>query len=198
MPRRLFPMIAAFCLSSALFGQTPSPAGASEAHSQFQVYGGFSYLSNSLDGVPGSRKALNGFDAGVAFPHWHNIRFKIDLAAYRGTNLGAPQHPYFITGGAQYDIYLGRETVFLEGLGGIGGANQTWAANGAIGQTASFAAVTGGGFDTRITRHMGIRLQGDLQYSYFALEKPKSLIPYRIDGLPTIFGRYSAGPVWNF
>jgi len=70
--------------------------------------------------------------AAIAFPPWHNLRFEIDTTAYFGTNLGSPQHPYFIQGGAQYTWRMRREAVFVEGLGGpaartkLGGRRHTW------------------------------------------------------------------------
>lgn len=82
--------------------------------------------------------------------------------------------------------------------GGVGGANKNWPANNAIGQTASFAALLGGGLDTPLTRHITFRVSGGYQYSYFALDHPLSLVPYRIPGLPTNFGRISSGLVWQF
>ena len=191
MPFRLFLPIALLCLSSALYAQ-------SEPRARYQVFGGYTFLSNSLDGVTGSHHPLNGWDAAIAFPSWHSLRFKIDVAAFQGTNLGAPQHPYFILGGAQYTWRFGRESVFVEGLGGTGGANKTWAANNAQGQTASFVSLAGGGLDTRLTRRIAFRVEGGYQYSYFALEQPVSLVPYRIPGLPTDFGRISGGLVWQF
>ncbi|MGA3070059.1 MAG: hypothetical protein ABSD43_07555 [Terracidiphilus sp.] len=191
MPFRLFLPIALLCLSSALYAQ-------SEPRARYQVFGGYTFLSNSLDGVTGSHHPLNGWDAAIAFPSWHSLRFKIDVAAYQGTNLGAPQHPYFILGGAQYTWRFGRESVFVEGLGGTGGANKTWAANNAQGQTASFVSLAGGGLDTRLTRRIAFRVEGGYQYSYFALEQPVSLVPYRIPGLPNNFGRISSGLVWQF
>lgn len=191
MPSRLLSLIALLCLSSALYAQ-------SEPLARYQIYGGYTFLSNSLNGIPGSRQPLNGFDAGVAFPSWHSLRFKIDTAAYRGTNLGAQQHPYFIMGGGQYDWRIGRESVFVEGLAGVGGANRSWAANGAIGQTASFSSLVGGGLDTVLTRHIAFRVEGGYQYSYFALEHSVTLVPYRIPGLPSNFGRISSGLVWQF
>jgi len=192
MPSRLLSLIAVLCLCPALHAQSEAPA-------RYQVYGGYSYLSNSLNGVTGSHHALNGFDASVAFSSWHRLRFKIDTSGYFGTSLGSPQHPYFILGGGQYTWRIGRESVFVDGLAGVGGANKTWAANGAIGQTASFASLVGGGLDTPLKRHIALRVDGGFQYSYFALIKPApNLTPYRIAGLPTNFGRISSGLVWQF
>ena len=190
MPSRLFLLIALLCLSPVLHAQSGAPA-------RYQIYGGYSFLSNSLNGVPGSHQPLNGWDAAVAFPSWHSLRFKIDTSAYRGTNLGAPQHLFFIVGGGQYTWRIGRESVFVEGLGGTGSANKSWAANNALGQTASFAALVGGGLDTRLTRRIAFRVEGGFQYSYFALAGQYSA-PYRIPGLPTDFGRVSSGLVWQF
>jgi len=191
MPSRLFALIAMLYLPTILYAQTEAPA-------RFQISGGYSFLSNSLNGVPGSEHPLNGWDAAIAFPSWHGLRFKIDVSGYIGTNLGAPQHPYFILGGGQYTWRIHRESVFVEGLGGVGGANQTWAANGAIGQTASFTSLLGGGLDSRFTKHLTFRAEAGYQYSYFVLESPNLLVPYAIPGLPTNFARISSGLVWEF
>lgn len=200
MPLRLLPLIAVLCLPAALCAQSGTSAAPAEAPVRYQIYGGYSYLSNSLNGVPGSHHGLNGWDAGVGFPAWHNLRFKIDVSAYNGTNLGAAQKPYFIVGGGQYDFHLKRETIFAEGMGGVGGVNKVWGTNfpsPTTGATASFAAVAGGGLDTRITRHLAVRVGGDFQYSYFSLNAQYS-VPYRIAGLPTNFGRVAGGLVWLF
>ena len=191
MPFRLFLPITLLCLSSALHAQ-------SEPRARYQIFGGYTFLSNSLDGVTGSHHPLNGWDAAIAFPPWHSLRFKIDVAAYRGTNLDAPQHPYFFLGGGQYTWRFGKESVFVEGLAGTGGANKTWAADNAQGQTASFVSLAGGGLDTPLTRRIAFRVEGGYQYSYFALERPITLVPYRVPGLPNNFGRISSGLVWQF
>jgi len=192
MPSRLLSVIALLCVASTLHAQPEAPA-------RYQIYGGYSYLSNSLNGVPGARHALNGWDAGMAFVPWHGLRFKIDVSDYFGTNLGAPQRPYFILGGAQYDWHFGRETVFAEGLAGDGGANKEWGENITAGETAAFASFLGAGLDTRVTRHVAFRVEGGYQYSYFALAPVKlPNIPYRIPGLPSNFGRLSSGLVWEF
>ena len=120
------------------------------------------------------------------------------LLIQRDPTRRAAVHPYFILGGAQYTWRIGRESIFVEGLGGTGAANQSWGTNNAVGQTAAFAALAGGGLDTPLSRHIAFRLDGGFQYSYFGLEQPVSKVPYRIPGLPTDFGRFSSGLVWQF
>jgi hypothetical protein len=163
----------------------------------FEISGGYSYLSNSFNGLPGSRQPLNGWDGAVAFPAWHNLRFKIDVSGYEGTNLGASQDSYFIVGGGQYEKTLGRERIFGEALLGEAGLNRDWGPNGQRGDSASFATFVGGGLDTPIDRHFAIRFEGGFEHTNFALHQ--SLVyplPYRIPGLPTYFGRVSASLVW--
>jgi hypothetical protein len=191
MPSRLFSLIALLCLSCALYAQ-------SQNRERYQVYGGYTFLSNTLNGVAGSHQPLNGAEGSLAFPAWHNLRFKVDAYFYRGTNLGAPQHPFYILGGGQYSWHVRRESVYVEALAGDSGANKTWGTN-ATGQTASFAALLGGGLDTPISRRFAFRVSGGYQYSYFELVTPwPNLIPYRIPGLPTNFMRLSSGLVWHF
>jgi hypothetical protein len=190
MPSRLFSLIALLCLSSALYAQ-------SEARVRYQVYGGYTFLSNSFNGVAGSRQPLNGWDAAVAFPSWRGLRFKVDTFAYRGTNLGAPQHAIFFMGGGQYTWRIGRESVYVQGLMGDGGLNKDWGANKTTGETASFSTLAGGGLDTPVTRHLAFRVDGGFQYTNFVLQAP-DLYPYVIPGLPNYFGRISSGLVWHF
>jgi hypothetical protein len=187
-----FSLIALLCLSPALFAQAES----TERH---QVYGGYTFLSNSFNGVPGSRQPLNGWDASFAFQPWHNLRFKMETFGYIGTNLNAPQHAYFIMGGGQYGRRFGREFAFVEALAGDGGINRNWGANATSGETASFATLLGGGLDTPITRRLALRIDAGYQWSNFALAPPTlPNIPYRIPGLPNNFARISTGCVWRF
>lgn len=163
----------------------------------FQIFAGYTYLSNSFNGVPGEHQPLNGWDTSVAFPSWHNLRFKIDASGYRGENLGAPQRAFFILGGGQYERTWHRERFYVQALLGEGGFNRKWAANGALGGTASIASLLGGGVDTPLNHHFAIRFEGDFQYSNLALIQSLSdPVPYRIPGLPKHFGRISTGLVW--
>jgi hypothetical protein len=185
--------LAAFCSrSSALYAEANPDA-------RYQVYGGYSFLSNTFNGVPGARQPLSGWDAGVGFPAWRFIRFKIDVSGYRGTNLSAPQNAFFILGGGQFNHHFGRENAYFEGLVGDGGLNQNWGANKSPGSTASFATFVGGGLDTPLSRHLLFRAGGGFEHTNFALIQSLSLtIPYRIPGLPNYFGRVNSGLVWQF
>jgi hypothetical protein len=192
MPPRLFAIFALLCLLPVLRAQSEAPA-------RHEVYGGYTYLSNTFNGVPGSQQSLNGWDASLAFPSWHRLRFKIDTYGYRGTNLGAPQHALFIVAGGQYTWRFHRESIFGEALFGDVGLNHNWGPNQALGATASFAMLFGGGLDTSLSKHFAYRVGGGYQYTNFALGanlNPPN--PYRIPGLPTNFGRVSSGLVWRF
>ena len=50
--------------------------------SSYQISAGFSYLSNSVNGVPGARQPLAGWEASLASSAWRNLRFKIDYSGY--------------------------------------------------------------------------------------------------------------------
>ncbi len=188
------------CFASVLSAQSAPVSQEAGGASHFQLYGGYTWLSNTFNGTPGNRQPLNGWAAAVAFPYvWRGLRFKIDTAFYRGTNQNAPQNGYFITGGWQYDYRIGRETLFGEVLAGDIGINQNWGPNQVPGMTASFTTVTGGGLDTPISKRVAIRVGGDWVYENFALiESLQNTTPYRVPGLPNFFGRVSTGVVWKF
>jgi len=184
-------IIAALCFAAHLYSQ-------SEVTAPFQLSGGYSYFSNSFNGVPGSRQALEGWDAAAAFPAWHNLRFKLDVSRFTGTNLGAQQHAIFIMGGGQYEHMFGKERLFAEALAGEAALNRYWGPQASTGETASFATLLGGGADTPIHKHFSLRLEGGFQYTNFALIKAlNNTTPYRVPGLPNYFGRMSAGIVWT-
>jgi hypothetical protein len=165
--------------------------------SSYQISGGFSYLSNAINGIPGARQPLLGWEASLATPAWRNMRFKIDYAGYLGNNLGAPQHPYFIVAGGQYDHRLGKEKLFAEALFGNCGLNGNWGANQLPGSSASFATLLGGGIDTPVSKHLALRFEGDYQYTNFALYQSVTFkYPYQLPGYPKNFARISTELVW--
>ncbi len=197
MASRLRWRVALLFFAAGLQAQTNSL----DSSGRCQLYGGYSFLSNSLNGVPGSHQPLNGYDIGFAIPPWHDLRFKATLFQYLGTNLGAAEHPYFIMGGGQYGRNFGREYLFVEALVGVGGVNGDWGAGKAIGGTASVSAMLGGGIDTPLSPHFAWRAEGDYQYAYFkvaASRVPLSGVPTYVSGLPTNFARISTGIVWRF
>jgi hypothetical protein len=191
MLKRLLFLAAAFLLTLAADAQSGSSA-------PYQLSGGFTYLSNSFNGTPGSRQPLLGWDAGVAFPPYHSLRFAMDFSSFTGNNLDAQQHAYFIMGGAEYERYFHREGLYAKALVGEGGINRYWGANAAPGATASFSTFVGGGADTPISRRLSIRVEGGFQHTDFALvQSVANPFPYRIPGLPNYFGRISTGLLWT-
>lgn len=188
------------CFASVVSAQSAPASPDAGSSSRYQLYGGYTWLSNSFNGTPGNQQSLNGVEASVALPYvWRGLRFKADTAFYRGTNQGAPQNGYFVLGGWQYDYRLGRETLFGEVLAGDIGINQNWGPNQLPGMTASFTTLEGGGLDTPISRRFAIRVGGDFVYENLALiESLKNTTPYRVPGLPNFFGRISTGLVWKF
>jgi len=190
----LFPLA---CLAALL--AAPAAQAQGVAPERYQLFGGYSWLSNSLNGVSGHQESLNGWDTAFAIRPWHDLRFKLAAFGYHGTNQGAAEHPYFIMAGGQFGRYFGREGAFVEALGGEGNVNKNWGANGAVGDTASFSAILGGGLDTPISARFAIRVEGDFQYAYFKTNAGgNNNAPYYVPGLPTFFGRFSSGLVWRF
>ena len=106
---------------------------AQTATAPYQLSGSFSALSNSFNGVPGSRQPLLGWGGNAAFPPWHNLRLVLDYTTFQGKNLGSPQHAHLPTAGGQYSHLSGRESIFGKMLFGEGWLNKNWAANGAHG-----------------------------------------------------------------
>jgi len=182
----------ALCFYSVVLAAQVGPSA------NYQIFGGFTSLSNSFNGVPGSRQPLFGWQASAAFAAWHHLRPKLDYSAFRGSNLGAPQHAFSIMVGGEYEHDLGRERLFAEALFGDVGLNQNWGANGIPGGTASFSTFFGGGADTPVSKSFAIRFEGGYQYTNFALYQSLAYkIPYRIPGLPSNFARFSTGLVWT-
>ena len=166
--------------------------------SSYRFAGGFSYFSNAINGVPGARQALLGWQASMETPAWRNLRFKLDYSAYTGNNLGAPQHPYFILAGWEYEYHLRKERVFAEALFGDSGLNGNWAPNQAPGSSASFATLLGGGLDTPVSKHLAVRVEGGWQHTNFALYQSTAYkYPYQLPGYPKNFARISTGLVWT-
>ena len=171
---------------------------AAQSAPPFQIYGGYTLLSNSFNGLPSSQNALNGWDASVALPAWHGLRVKIDVSHYSGTNLGTQQRALSIMGGGQYERTFHRERWFVEALFGDVGMNRYWGPNAHPGATASFTTLFGGGLDTPLNRHFAIRVQGDYRYENLALiQSTDWTLPYRVPGLPQNFASLSTGLVWT-
>ena len=200
MRRSFSAFLILLCFSLIAHAQAPPVVQESGGPEHYQLYGGYSYQSNTFNGVPGHQQSLNGWELSFAFPRmWHGLRFKMDTTQYRANNYGAPQNAYYILGGFQYGHKLGHETLYGEVMAGDMGINQNWGPNAHVGITASFVTVLGGGVDTPISRRFAIRTGGDFIYENLALiQSLKVAVPYRIPGLPNFFGKVNAGVVWKF
>ena len=191
MLSRLIYLAVILSLQVVLYAESPLPE-------RYQVYGGYTYLSNSFNGVPGATLGLNGWDVAGEFPQYHGVRFVLDMFGYRGTNQGAPQDATFITAGGQFSRRFGRERAFLEGLAGNGNINEYWAPGGKRGEVNAFSGVLGGGVDTPLTRHVAFRVAGGYQHTSFEPIGQTTLKGYQVPGLPHSFGRITSGIVWKF
>ena len=187
-PISLFAFIL-FSLSGSAQSAAPAP---------YQIYGGYSWLSNSFNGLPGSRQGMNGWNAGVGFPAWHGLRARVEVERFTGDNLGASEKAWMIMGGGQYEHALGHERLFAEALFGDIAMNRYWGPNGVPGETASFTEKLGGGVDTPISHHLAIRVEGAFQNENLALIKAvNSTTPYRVPGLPQNFATLQTSLVWT-
>ena len=199
---RLLAVAILVCLPLSLHAQAAPEAQSSAVVERHQLYGGYSYQSNSFNGVPGHRQSLNGWEASMSFPRlWRGLRFKLDTTQYRGNNYGAKQNGYYILGGWQYDHKIGHETIFGEVLAGELGLNRYWGPNGIPGMTAAFATVLGGGADTPINRHFAIRVKGSwVAQNIYLISTSGPTKNQAIDypGIPNFFGQVGAGLVWKF
>lgn len=191
MRRLLVHLFSLLSLPLALSAQTTGPI-------PYEFSGGFSRISNSFNGLPRSHQGMNGWDAAVAFPAWHNLRFKIDVSGYSGENLGASEHPIAIMGGGQYERSFHRARFFVEALFGEVSLNPYWGPHGALGGTASFSELLGGGVDTPVSRHFALRVEGGVRFTNFALmESTSNTTPYRVPGLPDRFETLTGGVAWT-
>lgn len=190
-------------LMLALLTAVPPAHGQDPGRSLYQLYGGYSFLSNTPNGSPGAHHPLNGFEASLAMLDWHHLRFKLDASEYRGSNLDAHQHEMLITAGGEYGRHFGPEYGYLEALIGDAAVNHHWAEGGNTGQTASIATLIGGGLDTPLRRRLVLRVQGDFLYTNLNPDLAKipstyPVYPSPIHGLPNYFGRVGAGLAWSF
>lgn len=182
---------AALQLPLGLMGQSGGPI-------PIQLYGGFNFLSNSFNGLPGEHQPLTGWDARVTLPWYHHLRAVIDFSRLTGTNQGSQQKAMFYMGGGQYEVHFHREGLFVEGLAGEVGMNRYWGPGGTLSGTASFTTFVGGGLDTPLSHGLALRVEGGELHTNLALiQSLKDPVPYHLPGLPNNFGRVTAGIVWT-
>lgn len=177
-------------VSPQTFAQTAGPP-------PYEIYAGYLWQSNYFNGLPGARNGMNGWQAGVGFPAWHNLRPRVEYSRISGSNLGADEQVFAVMGGGQYEHAVGRERLFVNAMFGDLGMNRYWGPQGTPGESASFTTSLGGGFDTPINRHFAVRVETDWRNENLALIKAvNATTPYRVSGLPQNFALISTSLVW--
>ena len=157
-----------------------APVLAAQSAPPFQIYGGYTRLSNSFNGLTGSQNPLSGWDAGVALPAWHNLRVKIDVSQYTGTNLGAQQKAISIMGGGQYERIYHREGLFVEALFGNVGMNRYWGLLFKEGnENSRFGEQVEGYADLYTSRVSNFLAYSPMQY----FRSPRAAMPHERGGL---------------
>jgi hypothetical protein len=163
-----------------------------------ELFVGYTLLSNSFNATSGfSGNILNGWDAAFMFPLAlaERLGIQTDAFGYYGTSRSDPVREHNIVAGPQYWLHRGRTRIFVHGLVGLGylnsgampfdtyhGPSSNW----------SFAALAGGGLDHNLTRHVALRLEGDMLHTNFTSPSDQ------IHGLPNFFGRFATGLVFRF
>ena len=154
-----------------------------------EVFTGYSFFSNSFNT---SYQPLNGWEVSFGIPVSRRFNFVVDGSGYYGTSLGSPQHPIFVLGGVQCNRHFGKETAFLQGMGGLGHINSDFWGGLAHPTTNSFVGGGGGGLDTPITSRLAFRVKADFIYTNFTIPDNQ------IHNQPNYFARISTGLVWRF
>lgn len=160
-----------------------------------ELYGGYSYLSNSFNSHAGfSGGGLNGWDAAASFPMSHGLGAKVAAFGFYGNSLGDSQAAHFVLAGGQYTKRIGKESAFVHGLAGIGHINDQALTLGGEGPSSnfSFAADAGAGLDIPIKRRLAWRVEGGMLHSNFTAASNQ------IHSLPNYFARFSTGLVFRF
>jgi hypothetical protein len=186
-------LVASLLLSAPSLVAQAKGAGGHDPDGRMEIFGEYSRTSDSVQEHDSYRQpsfGLNGFETGGAVRVWHGLAIKGAVSRYSGTNLGNAESQLFVTGGAQYSVRFGPESVFVEGMIGGGHVNAPAFYSGK--GTTAFTSVFGGGLDTRIVRHLAFRVEGSLLHAKFV---PTS---DQIHGIPTWFGRFSTGLVVRF
>lgn len=187
------PFLVAVLLCSAC---CQAQEGALKAANNITVYGGYSWLSNSFNNHSSysSGSGMNGWNADVGLPVFRHFDLKLEGLGFYNNNLGIATHAHFFLAGPTLCHRLGKNTLFVQGLGGLGHINGEAMALGGdpAGRTNSFSADLGGGMDFHVAPRIAWRVEGGTLFSAFSSASDQ------IHGLPRWFGRVSTGIVARF
>ncbi len=164
------------------------------ANPRAEIYAGYSFFTGSLNHSsqpPVSNTVLNGFDAALNAEAYRGLSAEVEMFGEYGTNDSHPQHPTVLLAGPQYTHHLGRRTVFVHGLGGFTHLNSDAIGTG-LASNYALALEAGGGMDTPLSPHVALRIEADMVHTHFNASDSQ------IQGLPSIFGKFTSGLVFTF
>ncbi len=160
-----------------------------------EFYAGYGFLSSSFNAYANfSGTPMNGWDAALTMRGAGSLGLKISVLGIYGTNLGAMQIQHSVLVGPQWSRHVGKESLFVHGLVGMGFIN-----SGAIPfdqsspkSNVTFAALAGGGLDTALSHRIAWRLEGDYLRSQYESGSDQ------IHNLHGNFAHLSTGIVFRF
>ena len=190
---RTHPLLCVFLLLSTMpagLRAQADAAGRRSGRERVDIFGGYSHISNSFLEHDSSsfKQGMNGFDIGVGVRLWRGLGVKADVIGYRGDWVSLPQNATFFFGGVVYSVPIGRETVFAEAMLGTGHLDS----NGLGVSFSSTPYLLGGGVDSRVIRHLAIRVEGGI------LHVNTTSSSDQIHGMPSSYGQLSTGLVARF
>jgi hypothetical protein len=156
-----------------------------------QVFVGYGWLSNSLNGNSG-RHPLSGADVAAGLRLTRNLQAKVEANTYYGTNLQAPQRPDFLLLGVQYGRRAGRLNPWADAMAGMAHANPGWSTAPGPHSQWCVSPAADAGLDYQLTRHTAWRVQGGFVHADFTLQD------YLVRKLPNYFARAATGIVVRF
>jgi len=156
-----------------------------------QVFVGYGWLSNSLNGNSG-RHPLSGADVAAGLRLTRNLQAKVEANTYYGTNLQAPQRPDFLLLGVQYGRRVGRLNPWADAMAGMAHANPGWSTAPGPHSQWCVSPAADAGLDYQLTRHTAWRVQGGFVHADFTLQD------YLVRKLPNYFARAATGIVVRF
>ena len=135
-----------------------------------QFYAGYGFLSGAPnDNVRESRNPLNGWHAALEVPFRGSINIAACALGFYGTSNYDTQIEHNLLVGPQLAKHFTRESVFVQGLVGLGFINSGAIAGDHSSPSSNvvFSAMAGGGVDTSFSHNLAWRVEADYLHAQY-------------------------------